>query len=243
LKREETKTAEKVDQGVVRGGGPIWAEGYPMKDYSFYGSKEGGVPLFVLNTFDGDGLLEWGALKKITNKPVDLIVIHGADWDADMTPYPAVPLYKGNHFLGQGEKHLRYIKEEVLPLVTKLLTNPPSFYGIAGYSLAGLFACSTLFWDSPFTRVASASGSLWYPGFLDFAQKYEDSLTDKFVSLSLGNKESLAKNPTMAQVGKKTEEFLALIKEKGAQISFEWNEGNHFVDAEGRMARAIAKLL
>lgn len=214
-----------------------------MKEYSFYGSKEGGVPLFVLNTFEGNGSLEWYALKKLTNKPVTLVVIHGVDWGVDMTPYPAAPVYQGDHYLGQGEKHLRYIKGEVLPSVIKSLANPPSFYGIAGYSLAGLFACSTLFWDSPFTRVASASGSLWYPGFLEFAKKQERSLSGKYVSLSLGNKESLTKNSTVAQVGEKTEEFLTLIKEKGAEASFGWNEGNHFVDADGRMARAIAKLL
>mgnify|MGYP001248699905 CR=1 FL=1 len=214
-----------------------------MKQYKVFGSLEGGVPLFVLNTFHGDGSAEWEALKKITDKPATLVVVHGVYWDADMTPYPSAPVYKGDHYFGRGEEHLRYLKEEVLPIVTKSLANPPSFYGIAGYSLAGLFACSTLFWDTPFSRVASASGSLWYPGFLDFAKQYEGSLSSKTVSLSLGNKESLAKNAAVAQVGEKTEQFLALIKEKGAEASFEWNEGNHFVDADARMARAIAKLL
>jgi predicted alpha/beta superfamily hydrolase len=214
-----------------------------MKDYRVYGSKAGGVPLFVLSTFEGDGSLEWEALKKVTDKPLTLVVVHDVDWNADLTPYPADPVYKGESFLGQGEVYLRYLTQQVLPEVSKSLANPPSFYGIAGYSLAGLFACSTLFWDSPFTRVASASGSLWYPGFLGYAKKHEGSLSSKYVSLSLGNKESHTKNPLMSQVGEMTQEFLAFLKEKGAKASFEWNEGNHFVDSEGRTARAIAKLL
>jgi predicted alpha/beta superfamily hydrolase len=214
-----------------------------MKAYSVYGSREGSVPLFVLNTYEGDGSEEWESLQKLTSQKLTLVVVHGLAWDADMTPYPAASVYPGDHFLGRGPEHLRYLVDGVLPAVTKSLANPPSFYGIAGYSLTGLFACATLFWASPFTRVASASGSLWYPGFVDLAKKYADSLSSKVVSLSLGDKESRTKNPTMAQVGEKTQEFLALIQEKGARASFEWNEGNHFVDASMRMAKAIAKLL
>jgi predicted alpha/beta superfamily hydrolase len=229
---------EKIAKRLAYG-----AERNSMKEYSVYGTLEGNAPLFVLNTFQGDGSLEWAALQRLVTKPLTLVVVHGIDWDADMTPYPSVPLFKGDSYLGKGEEHLHYLMEKVIPMVEKSLANPPSFYGIAGYSLAGLFACSTLFWDSPFTRVASASGSLWYPGFLDFAKKHEASLSSKQVSLSLGNRESLAKNPTLAQVGKKTEEFLAFLQERGAEASFEWNEGNHFIDFDGRTARAIAKLL
>jgi predicted alpha/beta superfamily hydrolase len=214
-----------------------------MKGYSVYGSLEGGVPLFVINTFHGDGSSEWAEIQKLSDKKLTLVVVLGVYWDADMTPYPCEPVYSNDHYLGRGEEHLRYLKEKVLPTVTKSLANPPSFYGIAGYSLAGLFACSTLFWDTPFSRVASASGSLWYPGFLDFAKKKEGSLSSKVVFLSLGNKESQTKNATVAQVGEKTQAFLALLKEKGAEASFEWNEGNHFVHCDARMARAIVKLL
>ena len=210
-----------------------WEEGSASKD---------NAPIENHSGFYADGY-DVQIAKKLGEGMGKEVVFVKISWDGLMTPYPSAPVYKGDHYFGRGEEHLRYLKEEVLPIVTKSLANPPSFYGIAGYSLAGLFACSTLFWDTPFSRVASASGSLWYPGFLEFAKQYEGSLSSKVVSLSLGNKESLAKNAIVAQVGEKTEQFLALIKEKGAEASFEWNEGNHFVDADARMARAIAKLL
>jgi predicted alpha/beta superfamily hydrolase len=214
-----------------------------MKAFTVYGSKEGGVPLIVLNTFQGEGQGEWEALQKLGKSPLLLVVVHDVDWDAEMTPYPAPSISKNDRFLGKGENHLRYLKEEVLPSVIKTLANPPLFYGIAGYSLAGLFACSTLFWDSPFTRIASASGSLWYPGFLEFAESHEVSLRDKVIALSLGDKESAAKNPVLSSVGEKTQAFASWAKKEGASVSFSWNPGSHFAEPELRTAKAILQLL
>jgi predicted alpha/beta superfamily hydrolase len=214
-----------------------------IKSFSVYGNKDGGVPLFVLNTYEGDGSSEWTELQKLGATSLTLVVVHGIAWDADMSPYPVPPVFKGNAFLGKGEEHLDYLLKKVLPSVVKTLSNPPSFYGIAGYSLAGLFACSTLFWDSPFTRVASASGSLWYPGFVEFAEQSGQSLNHKSIALSLGDKESQNRNPVLATVGAKTEQFAKICQDKGAQVTFEWNEGNHYANPDWRMAKAIAKLL
>lgn len=213
-----------------------------MKEYSVYGNIEGGVPLILINTYEGDGSSEWEALKKMSLPPFTLVVVHGMDWDADMSPFPADPVFKGQKLLGHGPEYLSYLLKEVVPNVQKSRQIPFTWMGIAGYSLAGLFACYALFVDSPFSRFASASGSLWYPGFLDFAKNSGASLKGKKVSLSLGDKESLTKHPILSTVGDKTQEFLNLVKEKGAEATFDWNPGNHYAEPEARLARTIAKL-
>lgn len=48
----------------------------------------------------------------------------------------------------------------------KEFTERRVFIGIAGYSLAGLFALYALYKTDVFTRVASMSGSLWFPGIM-----------------------------------------------------------------------------
>lgn len=214
-----------------------------MKSFSFYGSRKGGVPLILVNTFQNDGRSEWEALRQLKGDTVSFVVVHGLDWNGDLTPYPAQPIFKGDAFLGHGEEHLAYLENEVLPTVVKSLQKPPLWFGIAGYSLAGLFACSTLFWPSSFTRVVSASGSLWYPGFLDYAVLHQKALKPSFVSLSLGDKESQSRNPVLASVGTKTDAFASFLKMNGIPVSFEWNPGSHYSDPDGRLARAIAHLL
>lgn len=214
-----------------------------MKSFKVYGNKNGGVPLVLLNTYEGDGSAEWAEMEKLGLTDLTFVVVSGMDWDADLTPYASDPVFKGNRFLGQGQAYLSYLVNEVLPAVMKSLQKPPLWYGIAGYSLAGLFAASVLFVDSPFTRIASASGSLWYPGFLEYAQKHQDHLNGQIVSLSLGDKEPLTKNPVMATVGTKTQGFLAFLQSHGIKASFSWNEGNHYAEAERRTAKAIAVLL
>ena len=47
------------------------------------------------------------------------------------------------------------------------------YHAIAGDSMAGLFAVYALYRTQVFSRVASASGSLWYPGLLEYALMYE----------------------------------------------------------------------
>ena len=52
------------------------------------------------------------------------------------------------------------------PWATERIHGKASFIGIAGYSLAGLFALYALYKTDAFTRVASMSGSLWFPGIM-----------------------------------------------------------------------------
>ena len=127
-------------------------------------------------------------------------------------------------FGGRAEKTLQDLRESVL-----------SRFGeadrkiIGGYSLAGLFALWAAYREDSFEEVAAAFPSVWFPGFVDIAER-ERILTKK-VYLSLGDKEEKAKNPVMATVGDSIRRLHQIYEESnGIETALEWNEGNHFRD-------------
>ena len=109
---------------------------------------------------------------------------------------------------------------------------------IGGYSLAGLFALWAAYRTDVFCAVAAASPSLWFPDFYEFMEKNEIK-TDK-VYLSLGDREEKTRNPVMATVGERIRKAHVLLKERNVNCILEWNEGNHFKDADIRTAKAFA---
>ena len=68
----------------------------------------------------------------------------------------------------------------------------------------------------------------------------ENEIHSKAVYLSLGDKEEKARNPVMATVGACIREASDILKEKGIKTILEWNQGNHFKDADLRTAKAFA---
>lgn len=120
---------------------------------------------------------------------------------------------------------------------------------IAGYSLAGLFALWAAWNSGYFRRVASVSGSLWYPGFTDYIRNNapksgcgENTGPEK-AYFSLGDREGRTRHPLMSRVDACTAEVVERVRSYGIKTTFEWNPGNHFDHPELRMARALAWLL
>ena len=120
---------------------------------------------------------------------------------------------------------------------------------IAGYSLAGLFALWAAWNSGYFRRVASVSGSLWYPGFTDFIRDnaprtgLKEGTGLEKAYFSLGDRESHTRHPLMSRVDACTAEVVEMVRSYGIETTFEWNPGNHFDHPELRMARALAWLL
>lgn len=161
-----------------------------------------------------------------------LLNVTGFSWDEDLSPWYAPKVFrKGNDFAGHGEAFLQELQNTVFPLLKDAHRTV-----IAGYSLAGLFALWAAGCTDAFDGAVSASGSLWFPGFTDWLR--EHPLNASAVYLSLGDKEPLAKNPLMASVGQCTEQVYETVKGY-AQACFEWNEGNHFMQADERLAKGI----
>lgn len=171
----------------------------------------------------------------------DLIVISGLEWDSDMAPWNAPAISRDDiPCTGGADKYLAIMKK----IIDKVEESKPSplWRGLGGYSLAGLFAIYSFYQSDLFSRAASASGSLWFPGFLDYIKTHDFIKKPDILSLSLGDKECKARNKALKCVEKNTLDALDYYKNLGLNCQFQMEVGNHFSDCTGRLARAISKL-
>ena len=115
--------------------------------------------------------------------------------------------------------------------------------GIAGYSLAGLFALYAIYQTDVFSRVATMSGSLWFPGFKEYIFSREPKRRPDCIYFSLGGREAKTRNPVLKTVQENTEEIQAFYQSKGINTVFHLNPGNHFVQGAERTVAGIRWLL
>lgn len=151
------------------------------------------------------------------------------DWNKDLSPWKA-PAVFGKEDFGEGAS-------DTLEQILSLCNDSTKTYYIGGYSLSGLFALWASYQTDIFRGVASSSPSMWFPGFIDFMRDNENKAG--VVYLSLGDKEEKTRNPVMATVGDRMKSAYELLQEQGKDCVFEWNEGNHFKDADIRTAKGF----
>ena len=183
---------------------------------------------------------ELACIRESISAPFLLATVPVQNWNQDLSPWPAPPVFGKEGFGDGASAFLRRIQEETIPHLQKEHAPlPQAKYILGGYSLAGLFAlwaCHTL---AGFDGVAAASPSVWFPGFLAFAK--EHPLQARAVYLSLGDREEKTRNPVMAQVGECIRTLYAHYDAApGLEAALEWNPGNHFRDAGLRTAKAFA---
>lgn len=170
--------------------------------------------------------------------PFALAAFAVKDWDRDLSPWAAPPVFGKVPFGGMAEETLAFVLDRLLPgLRTRLGADTKLCLG--GYSLAGLFALWAATRTDAFSGVAAASPSVWFPGWLDYVKA--NPIRAKSVYLSLGVREERAKNPVMATVGDCIREQYALLQ-SDHDVTLEWNPGNHFQDSEKRTARAFCRI-
>ena len=196
-----------------------------------YGSKAARVVL--LQPVDGHDLEfienEIAVIRRNTAEDFRLIAFRVRDWNKDLSPWPA-PAVFGREEFGDGAA-------DTLDEMLKLCEDRTKTYYIGGYSLAGLFALWAAYQTDLFRGVAAASPSVWFPGFTDFMKEHE--IRNRQVYLSLGDREEKTRNPVMATVGERIRTAYNLLREQNVDCILEWNEGNHFRDADIRTAKAI----
>ena len=155
------------------------------------------------------------------------------DWNKELSPWEA-PAVFGKESFGNGAA-------KKLGELLDLCGDKSKTYYIGGYSLAGLFALWAVYQTDIFAGAAAASPSMWFPGFAEYMK--ENRIKTDTVYLSLGDREERARNPVMATVGERIREAYTLLRENGVNCILEWNEGNHFKDADLRTAKAFAWVL
>lgn len=172
-------------------------------------------------------------IRELTQTTFSLTAIAVDDWNRDLSPWSAPPVF-GKEPFGDGAK-------ETLDYILEACSDQSRSYILGGYSLAGLFclwaACET----DRFSGIAAASPSVWFPNFTDHLR--ENKLQTDAVYLSLGDAEAKAKNPTLANVSDCIEVTYTIIKDQKIPCILEWNPGNHFKDPDLRCAKAFTWIL
>lgn len=215
------------------------------KEVRLYPGSGDDLPVIFSNDFGESGTPVRQLCERAGCPPFHLVTVSGMDWDSSLSPWPSeAAVAKDDHFNGNAPEYLKWFLGRVVPYAEETLelkAQVPFF--ISGYSMAGLFALWSLYETGLFSGAVCASGSLWYPGFCEYALHHEFRRKPAGIYLSLGDRESSAKNPML----QKTESVFRTLNEhylqEGCSSVFELNPGNHYRDAELRMAKGYRWIL
>lgn len=158
-----------------------------------------------------------------------------ADWNRDLSPWAAPPVFGKEPFGGGGEATRIWLETELLPRFPGLRAI------LGGYSLAGLFSLWCAIQSDAYEGIAAASPSVWFPGWTQYAEK--SRIKARRVYLSLGDREDRSKNPLLRTVRDAIGQLDSILEQQGIEHRLEWNPGTHFVDPAGRTAKAFRWVL
>lgn len=214
------------------------------KTISVYPSAGSDMPVVYLNTFSEEGDSVYQLLQNMSCADFTLVAISNLTWNHDMSPWDIPPISKGDTpCTGGADDYMKLLTEEIVPKAEEYVQGKPLWRGLAGYSLAGLFAVYSVYRTEIFSRIASISGSLWFPGIMEYVLSHEMKNSPEHLYFSIGDRECRTSNSYLQAVQKNTEELEAYYKGKGVDTVFQLNEGNHFKNAAKRTAAGIMWLL
>ncbi|MCK9181898.1 MAG: alpha/beta hydrolase-fold protein [Fibrobacteraceae bacterium] len=175
--------------------------------------------------------------------PFILVGIDGKDWNSPLSPWAEPKLGKNlGPFAGNGTVFLDMLVSKVMPYVNshyRTLVDAANST-LAGYSLAGLLTLFAMYNTGKFSKFASLSGSLWFPGFVDYASSHRVEAEYPKIYISLGDLEKETRNPIMAEVDECTHRILEILSPFAP--FFEYNSGGHFKDSKERILKGLAFL-
>lgn len=213
------------------------------KKITVYPAMAENRPVIYLTTYNDDGGEVYAQVQKGGCPDFTLVTVSGLNWEAELSPWAAGNLFKYSEmFTGGADVYLQFLTQQVLPQAEAGL-NGILWRGLAGYSLAGLFTVYALYKTDLFSRAASMSGSLWYPGFKDFALQNTLYIAPQHLYFSLGDKEARARNQYLKTVQQCTEELAAHYRSLGINTCYELNPGGHYRDIISRSAAGIKWIL
>ena len=85
------------------------------------------------------------------------------------TPWPYKAIREGaEDFGGECREYHNQLVGEIVPYICKHYNVYEESMAYGGYSLGGLAAIYSLYFDKTFSAIFSVCGSFWYPGFADY---------------------------------------------------------------------------
>ena len=145
-----------------------------MADYRLFGNPS--APVCFLQPVDDHDLADMGAETDALRALCPgadwcIAAVPVGEWNQDLTPWSAPPVFGKTPFGDGAPRTLKRLLEEVIPALEA--EHPAQRrYAVCGYSLAGLFALWAGCETDRFCGVAAASPSVWYPGWLDYAEAH-----------------------------------------------------------------------
>lgn len=184
-------------------------------------------------------LIADGEAAEYVNADVTLAVARVDDWNRELSPWQAEKcLRNGGDFGGRAGEYLDRLAREI-PEFEQKCGLTPARRAICGYSLAGLCALYALYATDIFCGAVSASGSLWFDGWLDFMRRNAPKKPETCAYLSVGDREARTRNSRLAGVEDCTREAAKIFAAQGVRTEFALNPGNHFRDCGLRLARGV----
>ncbi|MDO4633691.1 MAG: alpha/beta hydrolase-fold protein [Eubacteriales bacterium] len=197
-------------------------------------------PLILMHEDHNEGERVWKLLAE-SKCSCTLACISGIKWGHDLAPWDAPANFKkGEPFTGGANEHIDLIAGRIIPEIEAAVGHGFFERYIAGYSLAGLFAMYSVYRTELFAGFVSASGSMWFPNFVEYTNEHTVSDKVRRAYFSIGDKEAKTKNPIMQTVENNTRALAEMISNRGIETKFELNAGGHFVDDDIRLAKGIA---
>ena len=198
------------------------------------------APLLYTCLYQDDSQALLKTCQKLHTPPFHFVSLTNLSWDEDLSPWPEGQiLSREDHFSGQAKPLLNSLLAEIRPWALSHLPASPAYEAIAGYSLAGLFSLYAAYQTPIFSRVASASGSLWYPGFAAYAKEQAFLQPPTAIYLSLGDRESHTRNSYFRTNEAISRDLCHFYQHQGIVSTFVLNKGNHFQDNVLRLAKGI----
>lgn len=204
-----------------------------------FGSENPACILVQPSARHENGALEGEAaqIAALSKVPFLLATIELGDWMVDLMPWPDPNVSREPGAGLHAQDTLQYVLLQLLPELKGRYGPLPVILG--GYSLGGLFALWASSQTDSFASVAAASPSVWIHGWIPYARKHAPMAES--VYLSLGKEEEHVRNQAIAHVGDNIRTQYELLKSQLGEdhCTLVWEEGNHFTDNEGRLARAF----
>jgi len=184
---------------------------------------------------------EYSYIADRTDRSFLLCAVPVGSWFSDLSPWDAPPVFGKDPFGHGAPRTLGYITDSLIPEIKRVHGCAGAKAVLGGYSLAGLFSLWGGYNYEGFYGIAAASPSVWFRGWDEYTDK--NAFLPHRAYLSVGDKEEKTKNPVMASVGRALTAQYEKLLSSGVDVTLEYNEGNHFKDADIRTAKAFLNIM
>jgi len=209
-----------------------------------YATADANAPTVYSIDYEENGEALLSECQKIGCQSFNLVTISALHWDEELSPWVAGQIVtKADHFTGEADTLLRVLTTEIIATVEQQMQWRPSLRVLAGYSMSGLFALYAMYNTNAFSAIVSASGSLWFPNVLSYAENHLPNPNVHRAYFSLGDRESKTKHRYLKTTEHNTQTIAQLLQSQGVETIFEMNEGNHFTAQTFRVAKGVCWVL